>query len=128
MVEDYFSNYCRSFLSQMRAKPCKAIGFPPKAITWDCTFTELAILMREIQPVVPCFLQLPNHLVLNSLALFLSFFLSFVRSFFLSFFFLSLSPLSVSLPLSRALPLSHSVVFVANFLLTMSYVRGIIER
>ena len=48
--------------------------------------------MREIQPVVPCFLQLPYHLVSNSLARSLSFFRSFVLSFFLSlFFFLSLS-------------------------------------
>ena len=100
------------FLSQMRTKACKAIGPPPKAIPWDCTFTEPAKLMPGIQPVVPCFLQLPNHLVSNSLALFLSFFLSFVRSFvryfFVSFFFFSLS-LSLSLsPLCLAFSFSRS--------------------
>ena len=55
--------------------------------------------MREIQPVVPCFLQLPYHLASNSLARSLSLFLSFFRSFFLSF----------------SLSLSDSVVFVAKF-------------
>ena len=104
------------FLSQMRTKACKAIGPPPKAIPWDCTFTEPAKLMPGIQPVVPCFLQLPNHLVSNSLALFLSFFLSFVRSFVRSlflcvflFFFslsLSLSPLCLAFSFSRSPSLS----------------------
>ena len=46
----------------------------------------------------------------------LALFLSFVRSFFLS------------LSLFFSLSLSHSVVFAANFLRTMSYVRGIILR
>ena len=114
MVEDYFS-IPGVFLSQMPLKPCKAIGPTPKAITWDCTFTEPAILMREIQPVVPCFLQLPNHLVSNSLALFLSFFLSFVTSFFLSFFSPSLLCLSRFLSLALSLSLTLSFLWQICF-------------
>ena len=62
----------------------------------------------EIQPVVPCFLQLPYHLTSNSFACFLSFARSsfFVFSFWfffsLSFFFLSFF-LYLSLPLSLSL-------------------------
>ena len=60
-----------------------------------CTFTEWAKLMREIQPVVLSFLQLPYHVASSSLAVFfrfvLSFFLSSFLSSFLSFFSLSLS-------------------------------------
>ena len=48
--------------------------------------------------------------------------LSFVLSFFISYISLFVSSLSLGFPLS----LSHSVVFVANFLRTMSYVRGVI--
>jgi len=44
---------------------------PSKATTWDHTTVRRA-KPREIQPVVPCFLQLPYHLASNSLALFLS--------------------------------------------------------
>ena len=65
--------------------------------------------MREIQPAVLCFRQLPYHLASNLFALFL--FFSFLVS-------LSLSP-SLSLALSLSLPLCR---FVANFFRTMSYV------
>ena len=59
MVEDYFS-IAGFFLSEMCTKHCKAIG-PPKATTWDHTRQSIkqAKPMREIQPVVPYFLQLP---------------------------------------------------------------------
>ena len=77
-----------------------------------CTFTEWAKLMREIQPVVLSFLQLPYHVASSSLAVFLFFvhlfvsllcffsFCPFFLPFFLSFLCLSISllpPLSVSL-------------------------------
>ena len=83
-----------------------------------CTFTEWAKLMREIQPVVLSFLQLPYHVASSSLAVFLFFvhlfvsllcfffvlsfpssFLPFFLPFFLSFLclYLSLTSLSVSL-------------------------------
>jgi len=67
-----------------------------------CTFTEWAKLMREIQPVVLSFLQLPYHVASSSLAVFLFFvhlfvsllcffsFLSFPSS-FLPFFLFSVS-------------------------------------
>ena len=79
-----------------------------------CTFTEWAKLMREIQPVVLSFLQLPYHVASSSLAVFLFFvhlfvsllcfisFCPFLLPFFLSSFlssFLSffLSSVSISL-------------------------------
>ena len=62
--------------------------------------------MREIQPVVPCFLQLPYHLASSSLAVFLS---------------LSLSlPLSLSLSLSLTLFFSYSLSLAISCFLSLS--------
>ena len=102
MVEDHLKLIAGVFWSEMCTKHCKAIGLPPAVtISFDI---ELA----------------------HSLSFFRSFFLYLFYFFALSLSLaLSLSP-SPSLSLLVSLSLSHSVVFVANFIRTMSYVRGVI--
>ena len=86
-----------------------------------CPFCECAVFAWFTPSLMDCRVMVPGYRFWGS-PIALQCFVhisdnSFSLSFFLSFFLLSLS-----LPLS----LSHSVVFVANFLRTMSYVRGVI--
>lgn len=120
MVEDYSS--IGGFLSQMRTKPCKAIGPPQKKSDNLGLYIHRTGNTDERNSTCGALFPAIVKSFAIELARSVSFFLSFVRYFFLSFF--SPSLLSLSRFLSLA-PLSHSFVFVANFLLTMSYVRGI---
>ena len=51
MVEDYFG-IAGFFLSEMCTKHCKAIGHPPKAITWDHTQQSNKLGVNQANTVV----------------------------------------------------------------------------
>ena len=51
MVEDYFG-IAGFFLSEMCTKHCKAIGHPPKAITWDHTQQSIKLGVNQANTVV----------------------------------------------------------------------------
>ena len=109
-------------MSDMCTKHCKGMGPPPKAITWHRTPQSMKIGLNQPNTVMhihrtgefdernaTC-----GALLARSLSI-------FFRSLFLPFLFLSLFLCGF---LSLCLP--HSVVFVANFLPIMSYVRWVI--
>ena len=109
-------------MSDMCTKHCKGMGPPPKAITWHRPPQSMKIGLNQPNTVMhihrtgefdernaTC-----GALLARSLSI-------FFRSLFLPFLFLSLFLCGF---LSLCLP--HSVVFVANFLPIMSYVRWVI--
>ena len=127
----------QGFLPEMCTKHCKAIG-PPKS---DNLGPHATVHETWRKPSKYCFAHSQNrqnrwekcnlwcpvsHLSFGiELARFLSFFLTFLLFFFLSLF-LSFFVFLFFRFFFFFLSLSHTAVFVANFLRTMSYVQGVI--
>ena len=138
-------SYCRSFLSEMCTQHCKAIGPPPKAITWDHTRQSSKLGVNQASTARCTLVHIQNgpgktdegNSTCGALfpAVIMAFGIQLVRSLSLSLSLarsLSLSvALSLSLSVAFSLSLSLSVAFslcrfVAKFLLAMSHVGGVI--